>query len=48
LIAVARQSRLTAWDAAYFERALHRNLPLASLDDKLRAASETTGIGLLR
>jgi len=47
-IAAARQSRLTANDAAYFELALRRNLPLATLDDKLRAAAQKAGIELLR
>jgi predicted nucleic acid-binding protein len=48
LIAAARQSGLTAYDAAYFELALRRNLPLATLDDKLRGAAQGAGIELLR
>jgi predicted nucleic acid-binding protein len=48
LIAAARQSGLTAYDAAYFELALRRNLPLATLDDKMRAAAQKAGIELLR
>ena len=48
LIAAARQSGLTAYDAAYFELALRRNLPLATLDDKMRAAALKAGIELLR
>jgi predicted nucleic acid-binding protein len=48
LIAAARQSGLTAYDAAYFALALRRNLPLATLDDKMRAAAERAGIDLLR
>ena len=48
LIAAARQSGLTAYDAAYFELALRRNLPLATLDAKLRAAAEKAGVELLR
>lgn len=47
LIAAARQSGLTAYDAAYFELALRRNLPLATLDEKLRAAAQRAGIELL-
>ena len=47
LIAAARQSGLTAYDAAYFELALRRNLPLATLDAKLRAAAEKAGVELL-
>ena len=48
LIAAARQSGLTAYDAAYFELALRRNLPLATLDDRMRAAAQKAGIELLR
>ena len=48
LIAAARQSGLTAYDAAYFELALRRNLPLATLDNKMGAAAQRAGIGLLR
>lgn len=48
LIAAARQSGLTAYDAAYFELALRRNLPLATLDEKLRVAAEKAGVELLR
>ncbi len=48
LVAAARQSGLTAYDAAYFELALRRNLPLATLDDKMRAAAQKAGIELLR
>jgi predicted nucleic acid-binding protein len=48
LVAVARQSGLTVYDAAYFELALRRNLPLATLDDKMRAACQRAGIALLR
>ena len=48
LVAAARQAGLTAYDAAYFELALRRNLPLATLDEKLRAAAQGAGIELLR
>ena len=48
LIAAARQSGLTAYDAAYFELALGRNLPLATLDDRMRAAAQRAGIELIR
>ena len=47
LIAAARQSGLTAYDAAYFELALRRNLPLATLDGKMRTAAQKAGIDLL-
>ena len=48
LIAAARQSGLTVYDAAYFELALRLNLPLATLDEKMRAAAQKAGIALLR
>ncbi len=48
LIAAARQSGLTAYDAAYFELALRRNLLLATLDGKMRAAAQKAAIQLLR
>jgi len=48
LAAAARHSGLTAYDAAYYELAMRRNLPLATLDDKLRAAAQSAGIQLLR
>ena len=48
LIAAARQSGLTAYDAAYFELALRRSLPLATLDNKMRAAAQKAGIELLQ
>jgi predicted nucleic acid-binding protein len=47
LVAAARQSGLTAYDAAYFELALRRNLPLATLDRKMRAAAQKAGVELL-
>ena len=48
LVAAARQSGLTVYDAAYFELALRRNLPLATLDDRMRVAAQKAGIDLLR
>lgn len=48
LVAAARQSGLTAYDAAYFELALRRSLPLATLDAKMRAAAQKAGIEILR
>jgi len=48
LIAAARLSGLTAYDAAHFDLALRRNLPLATLDDTMRAAAQKAGIELLR
>ena len=48
LIAAARQSGLSVYGAAYFELALRRNLPLATLDSRMRAAAEGAGIEILR
>ena len=47
LLAVARQCRLTIYDAAYLELALRRGLPLATLDRELaRAATAESVNGL--
>ena len=46
-LALAEKFGLTLDDAAYLELARRRTLPLASLDRDLRAAAETSGIGLL-
>ncbi len=40
--------KLTVYDAAYLELAQRRILPLASLDEDLRAAAAALGITLLR
>ena len=36
---IMKEHRLTSYDAVYLELALRRNLPLATLDNALRAAS---------
>jgi predicted nucleic acid-binding protein len=38
---------LTLYDSAYFELALRRGLPLATLDRQLRSAAESEGVRLL-
>jgi predicted nucleic acid-binding protein len=43
LAEVIEQHRLTAYDAAYLELALRRNLPLATLDTALLEACRTLG-----
>ena len=35
---------LTPYDAAYLELAMRRNLPLATLDDRLKSAAQTVGV----
>ena len=44
---LADQCGLTVYDAAFLELALRRRLPLATLDEKLRAAATGCGVELL-
>jgi len=44
VLSLARAHRLSAYDAAYLELALRRGLPLATLDDKLKAAASAVGV----
>ena len=44
---LADRFRLTLYDAAYLELAHRRSLPLATLDEELRAAGRTLGVPLL-
>jgi predicted nucleic acid-binding protein len=44
VLRLARAHRLSAYDAAYLELALRRGLPLATLDDKLKAAASALGV----
>ncbi len=46
ILSLARQHDLTEYDAAYAELALHFDLPLATLDAKLRRAAKAAGIRL--
>jgi predicted nucleic acid-binding protein len=45
-LSLARAHSMTAYDAAYLELAMRRDLPLASLDDKLKAAAKAVGVPL--
>lgn len=47
ILAVARQCRLSVYDAAYLELAMRRGATLASLDQQLRAAAQTLQVALL-
>jgi predicted nucleic acid-binding protein len=47
-VSVARERNLSAYDAAYLELAIRRDLPLATLDDKLKAAALAVGTPLFR
>ncbi len=43
-LSLARDHNLSAYDAAYLELAMRRGLPLATLDDKLKAAAQAVGV----
>src|ERR1022692_4616796 len=45
-LAVARQQKLTEYDAAYLEVALRTGLPLATLDGKLKQTARLVDVGL--
>lgn len=47
VLALSRQHRLTAYDAAYVLLALDHNLPLASLDEHMRAAAFEAGVTVI-
>jgi predicted nucleic acid-binding protein len=47
LLGTARQFRLTAYDAEYLETARYEQLPLATLDRKLKQAAFQAGIELV-
>jgi predicted nucleic acid-binding protein len=44
VLGLARAHRLSAYDGAYLELALRRALPLATLDEKLKAAALAAGV----
>lgn len=47
LLAVARQHRLTLYDASYLVAAINQQMPLASLDKELIAAAKSVGVPVL-
>ena len=47
LMEVARESGLTAYDAAYLELALRSECPLATVDQRLVAAARSVGVVVL-
>ena len=47
LMTLARQHRLTVYDAAYLELAQREGVPLATLDTALRQAAKVVGVSLL-
>ena len=44
VLSLGRAHGLSAYDAAYLELALRRGLPIATLDDRLKAASSEAGV----
>jgi predicted nucleic acid-binding protein len=46
-LAIARERRLSAYDAAYLELAIREELPLATLDGDLRRAANAIGVSLV-
>ena len=46
IAAIARQHRLTGYDATYLELALREGIPLATLDVELRRAAKEAGVVL--
>jgi predicted nucleic acid-binding protein len=44
VVGLARAHRLSAYDAAYLELALRRRLPLATLENQLKAAATKAGV----
>jgi len=47
VLTLASQHGLTSYDASYLELAQRRALPLATLDERLRRASQQLGIAVL-
>jgi predicted nucleic acid-binding protein len=48
VLALARDHDLSAYDASYVELAIRSSLPLATLDDRVRAAATALGIRLFQ
>jgi predicted nucleic acid-binding protein len=47
-LGTARTFQLTAYDAVYLETSIRRELPLATLDQRLRAAASKAGVEVIR
>lgn len=48
ILVLAREQTLSSYDAAYLELALREGLPLATRDEKLKAAAHAVGVELVR
>ena len=47
VVSIAHRFHLTAYDAEYLDTAIGQQLPLATLDQKLKEAAERAGVPLL-
>jgi predicted nucleic acid-binding protein len=47
VLELARQTRLTVYDASYLALAMRERIPLATLDKDLRNAAQAAGVPLL-
>jgi predicted nucleic acid-binding protein len=47
-LTLPRGNNLSAYDASYLELAIRRNLPLATIDIKLKRAADVVGVALLQ
>lgn len=48
VVALARRRGISSYDAAYLEMAIRLSIPLATLDERLRAAARAEGIQLFQ
>jgi predicted nucleic acid-binding protein len=48
VLTIASRYQLSAYDAAYLDLARHASLPLATLDERLRAAAKKAGVELFQ
>ncbi len=46
VLPLAREYRLSAYDAAYLDVAMRESLPLATLDEDLRRAGQAAGVAI--
>jgi predicted nucleic acid-binding protein len=47
ILSLARQCKLSAYDAAYLELAMRKAIPLATLDERIKAVAKNSGVALI-